>query len=166
MFHDVKLTRGNAIEINYILDTTNFDHPMGNRFRYAVTKNVEATGKEIEEVKIAFPAPEGLVEYTNKRRDIYKKHSIKDEKAYKEMSVDAKKVLDGEVKQLETDNKALIDEVKALEEEKSKFLEEEITLKLYKLHIDSWPTISQNNKYPAWDIWDVLLKHVITEPDD
>lgn len=166
MFQDVKCTRGNAAELHYILETSSFDPPLGNRFRYMVTKNLEVLQKEIDEINNAFPAPKELPEYTKKRREIYKKFSVKDEAAYKELPIETKKSLDAEILKLETDSKPLLDEVSALEKEKKEFLQDEITIKLYKLKMDLMPTISETNKIAAWDIWFVLLKYVIIEPDD
>jgi len=166
MFQEVKFTRGSSVELHHILETTNFDDPIGNRFRYMVTKNLEVLKKEIDEINSAFPAPKTLPEYTTKRQGIYKKYSIKDEKAYAEMSEESKKSLDDEVTNLEEEYKDLLEEVKELEKEKNEFLTEEITVKLYKLKMDLMPTISKNNKYSGWDIWYILLKHVIIEPDD
>lgn len=166
MFHDVKLTRGELLELKVVLETTNFDFPQNNRFRYMVTKNMEVFQKEIDEINEAFPAPNGLVDYTQKRREIYKKYDIKDAAAYEELPEETKKSVDTEITQLETDNKALIDEINELEKEKTDFLNDEIKVKLYKLKMDLMPSISQHNEYPAWDIWAILLKHVIIEPDD
>jgi len=166
MFEEVKLTRISAMELHHVLQTTNFDDPMVNRFRYMITTNIEALKKEIDEINKAFPPPEKLSEYQTKRNEIFKKYDIKDDKSYSEMPVDARKSLDDEILVLETEYKDLIDEVKRLEAEKKEFLDEEITVKLYKLKMDLMPTISKNNNYSGWDIWYILLKHVIIEPDD
>lgn len=166
MFQEVKCTRGSAVQLFHILDTTNFDDPIGNRFRYMVTKNIEVLKKEIDDINIAFPAPEKFSEYKEKRTEIYKKYEINDEKAYNAMPVDTKKTLDAEISSLETEYKDLLDEVKKLEAEKKEFLDEEITVKLYKLNMDLLPNISKNNTYSGWDIWYILLKHIIIEPKD
>ena len=166
MFQEVKCTRGEAAELQYILETTNFNPPLGNRFRYMVSKNLEVLQKESDEINNAFPAPKELPEYTKKRRDIYKKFKVKDENVYKELPEETKKSLDAEIAKLEADNKPLLEEVASLEKEKNEFLKDEITIKLYKLKMDLMPTISESNKIAGWDIWFILLKYVIIEPDD
>ena len=166
MFEEVKLTRISAMELHHVLQTTNFDDPMVNRFRYMITTNIEALKKEIDEINKAFPPPEKLSEYQTKRNEIFKKYDIKDDKSYSEMPVDARKSLDDEILVLETEYKDLIDEVKRLEAEKKEFLDEEITVKLYKIDIDLLPTISKDNKYSGWDIWSVLNRYVIIAPKD
>lgn len=166
MFQDIKCTRGNALELKYILETSNFEHPLENRFRYMVSKNLEVLQKESDEVNNTFPVPEELTAYANKRREIYKKFKIKDESAYKELDEETKKILDSEITKLEDDNKSLLEEVDKLEKEKNEFLKDEITIKLYKLNIDLMPKISEDNKISGWDIWFILLKYVIIEPDN
>ena len=166
MFEEVKFTRMAAVELHHVLQTTNFDDPIGNRFRYMVTTNLDVLKKEIDEINKAFPEPEKLPEYKTKRNEIYKKYNIEDDKAYAAMPVDTKKILDDEINALETEYKDLIDELKILEAEKKEFLDEEITVKLYKINIDLLPTISKENRYSGWDIWYVLLKHVIIAPKD
>jgi len=166
MFEEVKFTRMAAVELYHVLQTTNFDDPMVNRFRYMLTTNVEALKKEIDAINKAFTAPEKFSEYQTKRNEIFKKYDIKDDKSYYEMPGDAKKSLDDEVLVLETEYKDLIDEVKRLEAEKKEFLDEEITVKLYKINIDLLPTISKDNNYSGWDIWGVLNRHVVIAPKD
>ena len=52
MFHEIKLTRGQLLDLHHILETTNFDYPMGNRCRYMITKNLEVGNKEIDEIVV------------------------------------------------------------------------------------------------------------------
>ena len=97
MFEEVKFTRMAAVELHHVLQTTNFDDPIGNRFRYMVTTNLEVLKKEIDEINKAFPEPKKLPEYKTKRNEIYKKYNIEDDKAYAAMPVDTKKILDDEI---------------------------------------------------------------------
>ena len=166
MFHNVKLTRGQLLDLMYVLDNTNFDFPQGNRFRYMMSKNMEVCQKELDEINQTFTLPKGHEDYAKKRREIYKKYSVKDKKDYEELPEEPKKSLDGEIKTLEDEHKALFDEMDVLKKEKEEFLKEEIEVKLYKLQLDLMPTISQENKLPGWDIWAMLLNYVIIEPND
>lgn len=166
MFHDIKITRGQLLDLMCILENTNFDFPQGNRFRYMMSKNLEVCQKEVDEINQAFPPPKKLADYTKKRQGIYKKYSVKNEKEYEILPEETKKSLDAEIKTLDGEHKALFDEIEALDKEKNEFLKEVIEVKLYKLKMDLMPNISQENKYPNWDIWAILLKYVILEPDD
>jgi ElaB/YqjD/DUF883 family membrane-anchored ribosome-binding protein len=131
-----------------------------------MSKNLEVCQKELDEINQAFQPPKGLADYKKNREGIYKKYSVKDEKDYEKIPEETKKSLDAEIKKLEDDHKALFDEIEALEKEKTEFLKEEIEVKLYKLQMDLMPNISQENKYSSWDIWAMLLKYVIIEPND
>ena len=166
MFEEVKFTRLSAMELYHVLQTTNFDNPILNRFRYMVTTNIDVLKKEVDATNTAFPDPEKLPEYRTKRNEIFKKYDIKDDKSYSEMPVDAKKSLDDEILVLDTEYKDFLIELKKLDAEKEEFLDEEITLKLYKINIDLLPTISKDNKYSGWDIWSVLNRYVIIAPKD
>jgi len=164
MFYDIKITRGKLLDLMHILETTNFDYPQGNRFRYMISKNMEMCQKELDEINNAFPPPQGYTEYIKNRQGIYKKYNVKEEKNYEQLPDETKKSLDAEIKTLEDEHKALFAEIDALEKEKTEFLKEEIEVKLYKLQMDLMPNISQENNYSNWDIWAMLLNYVIIEP--
>ena len=156
----MKLTRFEIMELNQVLSTTNYVMPIKPQYRYMVTQNLKITKQEIDAVNEAFPLPSGTEEYKNKRVDIQNKFNIKSDKDLLELSDEDKAEYWTEISALDVEYKVLIEELKVYEAERMDFLKESIDIDLKSVRLADCPTISENNNYNDWDIWNVIEKIV------
>ena len=150
----MKLTRFEVMELNHVLNTTNYEMPIRPQYRYMVTQNIKITKQEIDAVNEAFPLPNGTVEYRNSREEITKKYASKESPLPEE----TQKEYSDEITALELKYKTLLDELKVYESERNAFLAETVDLPIRTVKLDDCPVISAHNKYNHWDIWNVIEK--------
>jgi len=67
------------------------------------------------------------------------------------------------IKALDEEYKDVLEEVRAIEEERIEFLKEEVDLDLKTVKVDDMPDISEDNQYPHWQIWAVLETIVVDD---
>ncbi len=152
----MKLTREQVYELNHILANTDFKMPISSRFRYTVTKNIKATKAEIDAINEAFEEPEELSEYNSKRGAILNEFSVNTDEEYKNLEESVRSNLDAKIKELDDEYSELINQLRELDAERLEFLKEEVDIDLKTIKLDDMPDISDDNKYPHWQIWGIL----------
>lgn len=159
----MKLTRQKVLELNHVLAHTNFEMPISARFRYTVSQNVKVTKDEIDAINEAFKMPEELNVYNSERQEIVAAAGISSDEEYFKMEEEARKELDGKIKELDEKHAEVLDKVKAINAERAEFLKDEIELPLKTIKLDDMPDISENNEFPHWQIWAVLETIVVED---
>ena len=152
----MKITRTSVLELNNVLKSTQWIMPIKSAFRYAISYNVKSTDKEIEAINEAFPAPEGYQSFLDGERAITAKYKITEQKQFDALADEVKEVIEAELKAYREVNKDFIDELNAIEKEKSEFLKEEVEIDLRTVKLDLMADIDDGQKYPHWEIWRVL----------
>lgn len=159
----MKLTRKNVVELDHVLKTTNYDMPIGARFRYTTSSNLKVTGAEIAEINAAFPVPDAYKEFKQKENAVYVEFGVTNINDIAKFEEEKKQALEAKFDALKEEYADAIDEYNAIEKEKIDFLNEEIEINLRTVKVDDVPNIATENVYPHWEIWRVLELIVVDE---
>ena len=159
----MKLTREKVLELNHVLAHTNFEMPISARFRYTVSQNIKIAKDEIDAINEAFKMPEEFNAYNNERQQIINAAGISSDEEYLKMEEEARKELDGKLKELDEKYAEVLNKVNAINAERAEFLKDEIELPLKTVKLDDMPDISETNEYPHWQIWAVLETIVVED---
>jgi len=116
----------------------------GVRFAYAVAKNISKMKIEVESIEKSIKPPEGFMDYDQKRIDLAKKHSKKDEKgkeitANNEFQIEDETKFDKELKKLQSEYKKETDARQKQIDEYIKMLDEEIQFDFHKIDLKDVP---------------------------
>lgn len=159
----MKLTRKNVVELDHVLKTTNYDMPIGARFRYATSSNLKVTGAEIDEINAAFPVPDAFKEYKQKETAVYTEFGVQNVNEIASFEEEKKQAIEAKFDALKEEYADAIDEYQAIEKEKFEFLNETIDINLRTVKVDDVPDIAKDNIYPHWEIWRVLELIVVDD---
>lgn len=158
----MKLKRKKVIELNHVLNTTQFDLPINGKFRYMLTANIKITNDEIKQLNDAFPPCPEFVEYKQKEAAIYKSFGIESKESINILEEAKKQDLEEQLIALNATYEAAIRDQDVINKERLDFAEEDIEIDLKTVKAEDTPNISEKNQYYHWDIWNTLSL-VVTE---
>lgn len=153
----IKMNRKQAMELDVVFKTTNFDMPISGKFRYMVTSNLKTLEKEITEINSAFPPIEQYVEYTKKMNEVNVRFKVSTKEDVTKLEEDAKLAYEEKLIELDTIYAEAIVEQEMVNKERFAFLAEQTELELKTVKPDDVPNIAEKNQFNHWDIWNVLM---------
>lgn len=159
----MKLTRKDVVELDHVLKTTNYEMPIGARFRYTTSSNLKKTGAEIDEINAAFTIPDQFTKFKEEEAKIYTDFGIKNVADIEALEEEKKQELEAKFDILKEDYADAIEEYNSVEKEKIDFLNETVEIDLKTVKVDDVPDIAEDNIYPHWEIWRVLELIVVDD---
>lgn len=149
---------------NAQFDTTK---PLKTSFRYMLSKNLKKCKAEMEETDALFPAPTGYDDYLRERVQAFQKFGLT-VNPNGTVAIDQIRALGKEkeaelsdiLSKLTENNRELIEQVDILNQEKYKFVEEEVDVEFEKVSVDDVPAISEKEEN-HWDVWNLLERIAI-----
>ena len=157
----IKMNRKQAMELDVVLKTTNFDLPISGKFRYMMTSNLKTLEKEISEVNAAFPPVDKYVEYSKKINELNVKNKITKKPDVSKLEEDKKLAYEEKTIELNVEYAEALAEQEIVNKERFAFLEESTELELKTVKPDDVPNIAEKNQFNHWDIWNVLMLIVV-----
>ena len=157
----IKMNRKQAMELDVVLKTTNFDLPISGKFRYMMTSNLKTLEKEISEVNAAFPPVDKYVEYSKKINELNVKNKITKKEDVSKLEEDKKLAYEEKTIELNVEYAEALAEQEIVNKERFAFLEESTELELKTVKPDDVPNIAEKNQFNHWDIWNVLMLIVV-----
>ena len=155
------MNRKQAMELDVVLKTTNFDLPISGKFRYMMTSNLKTLEKEISEVNAAFPPVDKYVEYSKKINELNVKNKITKKEDVSKLEEDKKLAYEEKTIELNVEYAEALAEQEIVNKERFAFLEESTELELKTVKPDDVPNIAEKNQFNHWDIWNVLMLIVV-----
>lgn len=155
------MNRRQAMELDVVLKTTNFDLPISGKFRYMMTSNLKTLEKEIAEVNAAFPPVEKYVEYSKKVNELNVKNKITKKEDVSKLEEDKRLAYEEKLIEFNAEYADAIAEQEVVNKERFAFLEEGTELELKTVKPDDVPNIAEKNQFNHWDIWNVLMLVVV-----
>ena len=158
----MKLKRSDVYSFHNVLSNAGFETPISTQFRYMLSKNLKKATAEIDETDALFPIPDGYKEYFSDRLDSFKKFNIAilpdgspDQAAIAALSEGDMAKLNDSISAVLVKHAKVLEQVKILNEEKIKFLDQFVDIDFETVKLDLVPTISpdQNNH---WEIWRLI----------
>ena len=157
----ITITRKQAMELDVVLKTTNFDFPISGKFRYMMTSNLKVLEKEISEINAAFPPVDKYVEYSKKLNDVKIQYKVTTKESISKLEEDKKLAYEEKIIELDTQYADAIAEQEVVNKERFSFLEEKTELELKTVKPDDVPNIAEKNQFNHWDIWNLLMLVVV-----
>lgn len=159
----MKIARKDVYAFYGTLGNAQYELPIKTAFRYMLSKNLKKSKAEIDETEALFPAPAGYDEYFNARAGVFGKFGIQvaqngsvDMDAINAMSPENSALLNDAMDKLVESNKNVLNQVKILNDEKLKFLDESIEIDYETVNLADVPDISSTHSDTHWEIWRLL----------
>lgn len=159
----MKIARKDVYGFFNLVGSAQFEQPIKTAFRYMLSKNLKKAKAEIDETDALFPAPAGYSEYFTARAEIFTTYGIGvaqngsvDMSAVSALDPTKYAELNDKLEKLVDENKDMLEQVKILNEEKTKFLDEEIEIDFETIKLSEAPEISEKNGDIHWDIWRLM----------
>lgn len=164
----MKIARKDVYAFYGILGGAQFELPIKTAFRYMLSKNLKKSKAEIDETDALFPAPAGYEDYFNARAQTFSEFGIVvsqngsiDMNAVNALTPELSAALNDKLEKLIASNSEMLEQVKILNDEKIKFLDEEIEIDFETVKVGDVPDISEKNGDMHWDIWRMLEMVVV-----
>jgi len=157
------IKRSDVYALYNVVGNADFDTPIKTSFRYALSTNLKKAKAEMETTDELFPAPENYEAYIKARIAVFEKFGVKldqtgqpSQQSLSELPKEKIDELNTEMTQLIDDSEEVLEQVKKINEEKIKFLEENVDLDFKQFPINDIPNISDKNGDAHWEIWRLI----------
>ena len=159
----MKVTRKDVYAFYGTVGNAQFELPIKTAFRYMLSKNLKKTKAEIDETESLFPAPAGYDEYFSARVAAFTEYGVSvaqngsvDFDSVNALTPEQSAALNDKLEKLIESNKDVLDQVKILNDEKIKFLDEIIDIDMETVKLTDVPDISEQNGDAHWEIWRLI----------